>query len=75
MILKQVKGASAVECNRILGRTGAFWQAESYDHIVRSIEQLEQYRQYIATNPANAGITVAANTCYAASWMDDWFKP
>jgi type I restriction enzyme R subunit len=75
MILKQVKGASAVECNRILGRTGAFWQAESYDHIVRSIEQLEQYRQYIATNPANAGITVGADACYVASWMDGWLKP
>jgi hypothetical protein len=39
------------------------------------MEQLQQYRQYIADNPTNAGITVAAAACYVASWMDDWFNP
>jgi REP element-mobilizing transposase RayT len=74
MILKQVKGASAVECNRAVGRSSTFWQAESYDHIVRSLEQLQQYRQYIADNPKKAGITLPANSQYAAAWIDEWFK-
>jgi type I restriction enzyme R subunit len=75
MILKRIKGASAVECNRLLKRSGTFWQADSYDHIVRSLEQLREYRKYIADNPAKAGIAVPALACYVAPWMDDWFKP
>ena len=35
-LLKALKGSTAREANRILGRTGeTFWQAESYDHWVR----------------------------------------
>jgi type I restriction enzyme R subunit len=74
VILKRMKGASAVECNRLLRRSGSFWQAESYDHIVRSLEQLREYRKYIAENPAKAGIAVIPAALYVASWMDAWFK-
>ena len=35
-LLKSLKGATAREANRLLGRTGEpFWQKESYDHWVR----------------------------------------
>jgi putative DNA methylase len=34
-ILHSLKRYTAREANRILGRQGAFWQAESYDHLVR----------------------------------------
>jgi putative transposase len=74
MVLKQLKGASAVRCNRLLGRAGTFWQADSYDHIVRSLEQLQQYREYIADNPAKAGLTIPVNARYRATWMDEWLK-
>ncbi len=30
---------------------GAFWQKESFDHIVRSAEHLDKFRAYIAGNP------------------------
>ncbi len=73
-ILKSLKGSSAVECNRSLGRSGTFWQADSYDHIVRSLEQLLHYRRYIADNPRNAGITIEDNAYYRADWMDEWFN-
>lgn len=66
-ILKRVKGGSAVECNRILQRSGTFWQAESYDHIVRSLNQLYEYRKYIAVNPVKAGITLPAAASYVAT--------
>ncbi|HKD37637.1 MAG TPA: hypothetical protein VKB78_12585, partial [Pirellulales bacterium] len=69
----RIKGASAVECNRALGRSGAFWQADSYDHIVRSLEQLYQYRQYVADNPRKAGIQLLTSAYYIARWMDEWF--
>lgn len=56
-IIKKWKGGSAFEINRILGRAGKLWQAEPYDHIVRSQEQLNHYRRYIALNPEKAKLT------------------
>jgi hypothetical protein len=40
--------------NQRLGRTGALWQAESFNHIVRSEEQLTKFRTYIGENPVRA---------------------
>jgi hypothetical protein len=73
-ILKRLKGASSRTCNLQLGKSGTFWQPESYDHIVRSLEQLLAYRDYIATNPQKAGVTVHAEALYRAEWMDKWFN-
>jgi putative transposase len=42
--LGPLKGFTAHEANRILGRTGTFWQQESYDHVVRSDTGLERVR-------------------------------
>ncbi len=39
-----------------LGRSGSFWQAEAFDHIVRSEKQLMHFRRYIAENPKKAGL-------------------
>jgi REP element-mobilizing transposase RayT len=41
------KSYTAHAINRILGRTGAFWQTESFDHIVRDRDHLTRYEQYI----------------------------
>ena len=42
-LLKSLKGASAREANRLLGRTGEpFWQKESYDHCVRNQIEFEK---------------------------------
>ena len=73
LLLKNMKGSTARWCNQLLGRSGRFWQPDSYDHIVRSLEQLAQYRQYIADNPSKAGISLAADAVYRADWMDAWF--
>jgi type I restriction enzyme R subunit len=73
-ILRQMKGASSRDCNLAVGRTGRFWQPESYDHIVRSLEQLLAYRDYISTNPQKAGIIVEPPALYRATWMDEWYK-
>ncbi len=48
------KHYTAREINRALGRTGRFWQQDAFDHLVRSAEQFEHYRRYIADNPAKA---------------------
>ncbi len=48
------KKYTAGEINKKLGRQGHFWQAESYDHLVRSPEEFWHYREYIADNPKKA---------------------
>lgn len=53
-ILHSIKSYTANEINRALNQDGRFWQRESYDHIVRDIEQLQAYREYIAANPSKA---------------------
>ena len=55
-IVRHWKGGSAFEMNRALGRKGRVWQAEPFDHIVRSEAQLEHFRRYIAENPVKAGL-------------------
>ena len=55
-IVRSWKTYTARQINALLGRAGAFWQAETYDHIVRSEEQLAHYRRYIAANPVKANL-------------------
>jgi REP element-mobilizing transposase RayT len=55
-ILQRWKGASARMINQTLGRSGTLWQAETFDHIVRSEAQFDHYRRYIAGNPGKAGL-------------------
>jgi putative transposase len=73
-LLHGIKGFTSRLCNQLLGRSGRFWQPDSYDHIVRSLEQLAQYRQYIAENPTKAGVSLHPDAAYHASWMDAWFS-
>lgn len=72
--LKQIKGATAVACNRLLARRGVFWQPDSFDHIVRNLEQLAAYREYVAMNPVKAKIQLCPMAVYRAPWMDEWFR-
>ncbi|MBI2428109.1 MAG: transposase [Ignavibacteriales bacterium] len=55
-VLHSLKRFTAREANRILHRTGAFWQNESYDHIVRNGAELERIVYYIINNPVKAGL-------------------
>jgi len=55
--LRRLKGVSAREANQLLGLTGQpFWQAESYDHVVRSQAEFERIEAYIIENPVRAGL-------------------
>jgi REP element-mobilizing transposase RayT len=55
-ITKAIKGFTAREANRILGRTGKkFWQDESFDHAVRSEDEFCRIVRYIERNPVKAG--------------------
>ena len=48
------KRFQAGQINRALGDSGSFWQREDFDHLVRSYEQFESLRRYIAENPNRA---------------------
>ncbi|OYV82532.1 MAG: hypothetical protein B7Z73_17035 [Planctomycetia bacterium 21-64-5] len=50
------KKFTATKINRTLGQSGTFWQKESFDHLVRSLEQFERFQRYIADNPSKAGL-------------------
>jgi REP element-mobilizing transposase RayT len=53
-ILKSWKGFTAHAANRILRRQGAFWQGESYDHLIRDDTDLHRCCHYTTQNPVNA---------------------
>ena len=69
-IMDAIKGASAHQINRALQRKGKVWQTESFDHVVRSSESLDQKIQYVRENPMRRGI-VQKSEDYV--WM--WQKP
>lgn len=56
VIMKSLKGYTAWECNRVLQRKGTFWQAESYDHIVRDAGEFQRVVNYVLNNPVKAGL-------------------
>jgi REP element-mobilizing transposase RayT len=59
-IMGAIKGASAHLINKQLGRDGAVWQEESFDHVLRSSESLDAKIDYILQNPVRKGL------------VDDW---
>jgi REP element-mobilizing transposase RayT len=55
-IMYEWKRPSAWNANTILGRKGAFWQREYYDHYVRNPGELARIVQYVLNNPVKAGL-------------------
>ncbi len=55
-IMQSLKGFTAHKANRILNRTGKFWEVESYDHEVRNEEELGRIVKYVLNNPVKAGL-------------------
>jgi len=55
-IMQSLKRHTARQANMKLGRSGAFWQQESYDRVVRDAEELERIIGYVLYNPVKAGL-------------------
>ena len=55
-ILKSWKTFTAKKANLILNRTGAFWQAESFDRMIRNQQELSRALEYVRNNPIKAGL-------------------
>jgi len=55
-IVHSWKSFTAKEANRLIGRTGQFWQPEAYDHLIRDEDDFEGQVEYVLINPARAGL-------------------
>jgi len=69
-IMKGIKGASAHAINQRLDRHGTIWQEESFDHVLRSAESLDQKIAYVLENPVRRGLV--------SDWRDYrwlWYQP
>jgi REP element-mobilizing transposase RayT len=60
-IMHTIKGRSARACNLILGRSGAFWEHESFDHVIRA-GKFHKTIRYVLNNPVQVGV--------ARNWED-----
>lgn len=61
-ILHSWKSYTSNEINKLCATCGAFWQHESFDHIVRSQVQLEKFRNYIVENWRKSNNTAILST-------------
>jgi len=55
-IMQSLKRQTARKSNIVLGREGAFWQDESYDHVIRDNGEFERIVNYVLENPQKAGL-------------------
>lgn len=55
-IMHSLKRYVGREANKLLGREGAFWQHESYDHVVRNDDEWRRIVTYVLNNPVSAGL-------------------
>ncbi|MCY7358503.1 MAG: transposase, partial [Rudanella sp.] len=55
-LLQRFKRFTARNANILLNREGSFWQAESYDHVVRNNTELKRIIHYTLNNPVKAGL-------------------
>jgi putative transposase len=72
-LMKSLKGYTAHEANRLLGRTGEpFWQRETYDHWVLDHHEWQRIAAYIENNPVNAGLVSQAADYRWSSAHETW---
>jgi REP element-mobilizing transposase RayT len=68
-ILQCMKSATAHRINKRLGRSGPVWEEESFDHVLRSDENLKEKAEYIRQNPVRRGL-VERPEDYRWLWVD-----
>ena len=69
LILKLLKGTSARSVNKLLSSGGPVWQEESFDHVLRSQESLEEKLEYLRQNPVRRGL-VKTPEDYPWLWVE-----
>lgn len=59
-IMQNLKGSTAYAINKLLNRTGKFWQSENFDHLIRDAIGLREKWEYVKENPVKAGLVKKA---------------
>jgi REP element-mobilizing transposase RayT len=73
-ITNAVKGTSAHRINKALRRKGTVWQPESFDHVLRTSENLDAKIAYLLENPVRAGL-VEQSSYYPWLWRKPFVNP
>ena len=70
-VVKRLKGRSARTINQILGRNGAIWQREYYEHALRRDEDIQETARYIIANPLRAKLVerLGDYPLWDANWL------
>ena len=55
-VFQQIKGRSSRQINQLLSRQGRVWLVESFDHIIRHAQELEEKIEYLRQNPGKQGL-------------------
>ncbi|HRY83218.1 MAG TPA: hypothetical protein P5533_01145 [Candidatus Cloacimonadota bacterium] len=62
------KRFTATAINRVLTKSGSFWQQESYDHLIRDADEFDRVLGYLIDNPVKAGL-VNDWTEWSGTWV------
>jgi REP element-mobilizing transposase RayT len=68
-IVGGIKGASSHFINQALKRAGTVWQGESFDHVIRCQESLDEKIRYVCENPVRKGVVARAED-YKWLWKE-----
>jgi len=71
-IIRIFKSISAHQVNRLLSRSGALWQRNYYEHIIRNEIEWECIYKYIQANPMNWDIDREKTKNYSAEMEQTW---
>ena len=69
-IVGAIQGASSHSVNKALKRSGTVWQDESFDHVIRHADSLEQKIEYVRQNPVRKGL-VSRPEDYKWLWEEE----
>jgi putative transposase len=69
-LMQSHKSFTGRMANRLLERSGKFWELESYDVLIRDDKHFENVLRYIINNPVKAGLV----TNYL-DWPHTWISP
>ena len=58
---QQFKGMTGHKFNRLLNRSGPFWQTEWYDRLIRDEVEYQKWVTYLKANPLKAGLCACEN--------------
>lgn len=74
-ILHSWKSFTSNQLNQLLNRSGPVWMEEYFDHLVRSLMQLDKFECYIRENPTKARLETGAFRIGTGCFRADNHRP